>query len=87
MSTAPRDLLLGLTGKTISATYVSPELTLCFQSRVETVINTTTTEVALLLSSGGRIIASGAGPRASGNGVVLDVGPGKRLYLNETLHQ
>ena len=80
-----RALLHGLKGREISATYVSPELTLCFQARVETVLDTSSSEVALLLSKGGRIIATGAGPRASGNGVVLDIGPGKKLYLNDNL--
>jgi len=76
-------LLHALKGKTICATYVSPELTLSFQAKVEMVLDSSPTEVALLLSHGGRIIASGAGPRASGNGLTLEIGPGKRLYLNE----
>lgn len=82
-----RILLQGLKGKEISATYISPELTLCFQARVETVLETANNEVALLLSRGGRIIATGAGPRGSGNGLVLDIGPGKKLYLNDNLPQ
>ncbi|MBS3950117.1 MAG: hypothetical protein KGZ53_05610 [Peptococcaceae bacterium] len=80
-----RALLQGLKGREISATYISPELTLCFQARVETVLETATNEVALLLSQGGRIIATGAGPRASGNGLILDIAPGKKLYLNDNL--
>ena len=82
-----RALLHGLKGREISATYVSPELTLSFQARVETVLETANNEVALLLSQGGRIIATGAGPRASGNGVVLDICPGKKLFLNDILRE
>lgn len=82
-----RSLLYGLKGREISATYISPELTLSFQARVETVLDTNTNEVALLLSRGGRIIASGGGLRASGNGVVVDIAPGKKLYLNDNTPQ
>ena len=82
---AARALLLGLRGREVSATYISPELTLCFQARVEAVLETNSHEVALLLSRGGRIIATGAGPRASGNGLILDIAPGKKLYLSDNL--
>ena len=71
-----------LTGNTIAVTYVSPELTLSFQTIVETVLDTRTNEVALLLSNRGRIIASGAQLRSSGNGMILEVGDGKRLYIS-----
>lgn len=84
MNTA-RSLLQGLKGREVTATYVSPELTLCFQARVEAVLETNSHEVALLLSQGGRIIATGAGPRVSGNGLILDIAPGKKLYLNDNL--
>lgn len=75
-------LLHELKGEIIAVTHVSPELTMSFQARVEQVLDTSPTEVALLLSQGGRIIANGCNLRKSGNGITLDVGLGKRLYLS-----
>lgn len=75
-------LIKGLPGSTISVTYISPELTLSFKSLVETVLDTRTNEVALLLSNRGRIIASGDQLRISGNGMILEVGESKRLYIS-----
>lgn len=75
-------LLYALKGRKIAVTHVSPELTISFESEVEAVLDTSSNEVALLLSHGGRIIASGANLRRSGNGIALDVGSGKRLFLS-----
>lgn len=74
-------ILEGLKGQSVSTTYVSPEFTISFTSVVETVLKTRNNELGLLLSNEGRIIANGAQLRVSGNGLIIETGPGKRLYI------
>ena len=81
MNKQTAEIMQNLAKKSICATYVSPELTLSFQARVESVLDTENNEVVLMLSGQGRIIASGVQLRVSGNGLILDLGTGKRLYI------
>jgi hypothetical protein len=78
-----KQILTGLMGKPVCVTYVSPELTLSFGARVESVLDNKGDEVVLLLSEKGRIIASGVHLRRTGNGIVVEVGAGKRLYITQ----